>query len=212
MTDTQAAPDNSLSPLKALEHIANRLLARDPETLAGLAELAGKVIQLELLNTNHPTISLLPDEHGIRLETDCPRAADTLIRGAPLALLGYAGLAQRRRAVGMSSDIEIKGDLGLAQRLLHVFQAFEIDREALLASWIGATLARKSNILFDIGGDLLRGLRDKIAPDLGEYITYEKELVADRAEVEEFNDSVEVLRDDLERLKKRLDRLNADAG
>ena len=211
MSAEQAAPDNALSPLRALERVANRLLARDPETLDGLSRLAGKVIRVELLNTRHPAIDVLPGEHGIRLETDCPRAADTLIRATPVELLIYAGFA-RRRVAGVSHNMEIRGDPGLAQALQRALQDLDLDWEALLAGWTGGTLARKSNRLFNSGVDLLRNLRDKVVADLGEYSIYEKELLPDQDEVEEFNGAVEVLRDDVARLQKRLDRLSANGS
>ena len=43
--------------------------------------------------------------------------------------------------------------------------------------------------------------------DAGEYLKYERELLPDRAQVETFMQQVDVVRDDVERLEARVQRL-----
>ena len=194
--------------MKPLEHLLNNLLHQDPETLDELAALAGKVIQVELLNTSQPAVNLLIEERGIRIETDPGKDADVLIRGTPLNLLVYLRSSGEGRPA-VAGDLEIRGDLGLAQDFQRLMRRFEIDLEEQAARLLGDTPARKAANLARMGAAFLRQLKTKIELDLGEYALYEKEILPDRDEIERFNHSVDELRDDLERLKQRVNKLSA---
>ena len=195
--------------MQTLQHFINQLLSQDPETLDELAGLSGKVIQVELLNTAQPAISLFIQDYGVRIETDHAGEADVLIRGTPLNLLAYLRPSGAGRPA-VAGDLEIRGDLGLAQDFQRVMHRFEIDPEEQAARLLGDTLAHKAANLARMGADFLRQLKDKIELDLSEYALYETELLPERDEIERFNNSVDELRDDLERLKQRVYRLSED--
>ena len=196
--------------MKSLERLLNKLLAQDPETLGELAGLSGKVIQVELLNTGQPIISLIIRDRGIRIETDHAGEADVLVRGTPLNLLAYLRQQGEGRPA-VPGNLEIRGDPGLAQDFQRLMRRFEIDPEEQAARVLGDTLARKAANLARMGADFLRQLKDKIELDLGEYARYEKEILPECDEIERFNHSVDELRDDLERLKQRFHKFSADA-
>ena len=192
--------------MKSLERLLNNLLRQDPETLDELAALAGKVLQVELLNTAQPAINLIVEERGIRIETAPGEDADVLIRGTPLNLLVYLGSSGEGRPAA-AGDLEIRGDPGLAQDFQRLMRRFEVDPEEQAARLLGDTPARKAANLARTGAAFLRDLKTKIELDLGEYALYEKEILPDRDEIERFNHSVDELRDDLERLKQRVYKL-----
>ena len=191
--------------MKALERLLNNLLRRDPETLEQLSGLSGKVIRVELLNTTQPITSLHLETHGIRIETHAGEG-DVLIRGTPLNLLAYLRTAAAGGAA-LSSNLEIRGDLGLAQEVQRLLRGFDPDLEEQLARYLGDTLARKTANLARAGAGFLRQLQHKVELDLGEYALYETETLPERDELERFNHAVDTLRDDVERLKQRVDRL-----
>lgn len=192
-----------------LERLLNHLLSLDTETLDDLSGLSGKVVQLELLNTKQPVTSMIIGERDIQITTDYPGTGDVLIRGTPLDLLAYMrASADGRQAV--TANMEIRGDLGLAQDFQRLLHRFEVDWEEQAAGLVGDTLARKVSRLVAAGTDLLRHLKNKIELDLGEYALYETEVLPEKEEIERFNHSVDVLRDDCERLKQRFHRLPAD--
>ncbi len=195
--------------MKPLERLVNRLLSLDRETLDELAGLSGKVVQVELINTTQPVVSLKIEQHGIQVDTDYAGTGDVLIRGTPLDLLVYMRSSGESRAT-VTGNMEIKGDLGLAQDFQRLLHRLEIDWEEQAARLVGDTLARKASNIARAGVDFLRQLKNKIQMDLSEYALYETEVLPDRDEVERFNNSVDVLRDDLERLKQRLHRISAD--
>lgn len=195
--------------MKLLERMINRLLSLDQEALGELAGLSGKVIQLELINTGQPVISLIINERAIQVDTDYADAGDVLIRGTPIDLLAYM-----RSSAGdgpaVTGGMEIRGDLGLAQDFQRLLRRFELDWEEQAARLVGDTPARKASNSARMGMDFLRRLKNKIEMDLSEYVLYETEVLPERDEVERFNSSVDTLRDDLERLKQRFYKLSAD--
>ena len=195
--------------MQTLQHFINQLLSRDPETLDELAGLSGKVIRVELLNTAQPAISLFIQDYGVRIETDHAGEADVLIRGTPLNLLAYLRSSGEGRPA-VAGDLEIRGDLGLAQDFQRLMRRIEIDPEEQAARVLGDTLAHKAANLARMGADFLRQLKNKIELDLSEYALYETELLPERDEIERFNNSVDELRDDLERLKQRVYKLSED--
>ena len=195
--------------MNALERLLNRLLSLDPEILDELSGLSGKVVQVELINTTQPVISLVIEEQGIQVDADYTGTADVLIRGTPLNLLAYMRSSGQGRAAVVAGALEIKGDLDLAQDFQRLLHRFEVDWEEQAAQLVGDTPARKTANIVRMGMDFLRQLKNKIELDLGEYALYETEIVPDREEIERFNHSVDVLRDDLERLKQRLHRISA---
>ena len=192
--------------MKSLERLVNQLLSQDRDTLDELAGLSGKVIQVELINTAQPVISLLPNVHGIQFDMDYQGTGDVLIRGTPLNLLAYMNSSREGRTA-VTGKIEIKGDLGLVQDFQRLLHRLEIDWEEHLSRVVGDTLARKTNNAVNNGVDFLRQLKSKVLMDLSEYALYETEALPDRDEIESFNSSIDVLRDDLERIKQRLGRL-----
>lgn len=195
--------------MKPLERLLNNLLRQDPETLDELAGLSGKVIGVELLNTAQPVISLFIEPRGVRIETDHAGDADVLIRGTPLNLLAYLRASGEGRPA-VTGNLEIKGDLGLAQDFQRLMRRFEVDPEEQAARVLGDTLARKATNLVRTGAGFLRQLKNKVELDLSEYALYEKELLPERDEIERFNHSVDELRNDVERLKQRFHRLSTD--
>ena len=195
--------------MNPLERLINHLLSLDRETLDDLEGLSGKVIQLELLNTGQPVTSLIINEHGVRVDMEYAGTGDVLIRGTPLDLLVYMRSSTGDRQT-VAGNMEIRGDLGLAQEFQRLLRRFEVDWEQQAARVVGGTLARKASGIVAGGADFLQHLKSKIELDLSEYVLYETEVLPEREEVERFNNSVDTLRDDLERLKQRFHRLSAD--
>lgn len=195
--------------MNSLESLINHLLSLDRETLDDLAGLSGKVIQLELINTGQPVISLIIREHAIHVDTDYTGTGDVLIRGTPLDLLVYIRSSSDDGSV-VTGNMEIRGNLGLAQEFQRLLRRFEIDWEEQAARLVGDTLARKTSNIVTMSTDFLRRLKEKIELDLSEYVLYETEVLPEKEEIEDFNNSVDTLRDDFERLKQRFQKLSAN--
>ena len=186
----------------------------DPEAAAEIYQCAGKTAQVELRNTA-AVFTFLIRADAVELLDETPDTVDTRIRGTPLALLGAllgAARARRGEEATMHGDVEIVGDIHLAQQLTAALGKMEIDWEERLSALTGDAIARKSARLFRDGADLLQDVRGKLERDAGEYLLVEKEAVADGDELQDFHRAVDTLRDDVERLKRRVAGLEREPG
>ncbi len=105
------------------------------------------------------------------------------------------------------SAVRLQGAVDLAETLAFVFRNLSVDFEGELAQYIGDIPAYRLNKL---GIALRRGLGDgghRLFANLAEFSVEETALVVDRSAVAHFNNAVDVLRDDLARLDKRIQAL-----
>lgn len=189
----------------ALEVLLNRYLALDPEAAAGLSALAGKCIALEMQGLG-VTLYLCLSDTGVRLTRGLESAPDATVSGAPFTLLRMLLVADPSALV-FAGDVTIAGDNGLVQRFRNLVRGADVDWEEQLAKLMGDPLAHAlGNRMRDLGR-WGRSSADTLLADLAELFTEEAGIVPQRAEVGEFLDQVDVLRDDVERLQQRVRRL-----
>ncbi len=186
----------------SVEKMVNKVLSLDDETLDALATLEGNVIEIDVLNTDI-RLFILPSAKGVTLVSEYEDKIGVSIKGTPSVLLKM--ITTERINAG---DVEIIGNVKLAHKLQSIFKEMDIDWEEYLAQFIGDITAHKV-------GNLLRGMiqfakasSKTIGLDISEYFRYEKETLLDQSELNEFNYAVDQIRNDVERLKKRVDRLS----
>lgn len=107
------------------------------------------------------------------------------------------------------SGIKADGDVEFAAAINHVVRNIRWDAEEDLSRIFGDIAAHRmveTGRKFDQWG---RQSADHVARSFADYWTEEQPLIAARADVERFNRDVDVLRDDIARLEKRIERLAA---
>ena len=208
------APPAAPAWLRQLERLINKILAQDEETLEALAGLEGKVIGLEFSQTRL-RFFLLPGAWGLRiqadLEADLEAGPDVWIKGTPANFLKLLRAA-RAEAPGLPADLQIMGDIALAQRFQAILRALDIDLEGPLARLVGDALAVQISRLASGAGRYLSDSGRSLALNLSEYLRFEIQLLPDDLQVREFCDAVDTLRQDADRLAQRLARLEQRAG
>jgi len=189
-------------PLHSLQLLVNRVLVLDDEAHAALSGLAGKTLLVELTDTRW-RCGVALTATGVELFDEPPAEPDVTIRGTPAAFFGLvrgsAGTPARR--------IDISGDVTVAQEVQTILRNLDPDWEEPLSGWVGDTLARKTGNLIRETRRFLSQTGRTLEADISEYLRYEKEVLPDRIEIEEFNAAVDILRNDAERLKIRIARL-----
>ena len=188
-----------------LQQLFNAALHQDDNTRAEIQKLSGKVIRIEVAGPE--IIVLLHFESGqVRFSTDTASKADVIIRAKPAAFIQLA-LLRNEDHHGPAPELEIRGEAGLAQRFQHILNSLEIDWEEHLSRWVGDTAAHKLGRIARQTRVCLQEARHTLGLDISEYLRYEKEMLPEREEVEEFITAVDNLRNDAERLRQRLERL-----
>jgi ubiquinone biosynthesis protein UbiJ len=104
-------------------------------------------------------------------------------------------------------EIEMEGDMELAQEVSYLARNLTWDAEEDLSKVVGDVAAHR---IFSGAREMAKWGREaalRTAQSASEYWTEEAPLIASRVKVEDFVHGVERLRDDLERLEKRIEKL-----
>lgn len=190
-----------------LEKLINKALSLDEETLYALGKLNGKVIAFEFINTKL-IVFLLPKETGLEIKTQYDVKPDVFIKGTPVNFIKMM-TASRQGTNALPSDMQLTGDIGLAQNFQSIMQNIDIDLEEPLSKWIGDTLAYKLGKFVRGSSRFAFNTGKTLAMDLSEYLRFEIEMLPDDLLVDEFCKDVDVLRDDVDRLTQRINKLEA---
>lgn len=189
----------------ALETTINGVLQLDPETVARLDTLQGKVIAIELHGLEL-TLYLLPQRNKLAIFGHFEAEPDTVLRGTPIAL-ARMGLARHAGDVLFEGDVEISGNVELGQQFREILDSLDIDWEEHLSRFTGDVVAHKL-------GELARSTRrwgrqtlDTLGRDATEYLQEERRELPNRAELEDYLSQVDTLRCDTDRLEARILRL-----
>lgn len=194
-----------MSLITKVERQLNKLLRLDQNTVKRLAAISNQIILLELLNTEF-SVYLIPSESGIRLLSESKQEPGVSIRATPTDMIAYL-LHSRQSQGNFSGSLEIIGDVALAQTFQSIMQDIELDWEEQIASWFGDSFAHQLGRMLRGGYDLLQDSHLKLQQDISEYLRFEKKLSLEKSELTEFINDVDILRNDVERLKLRVERL-----
>ncbi len=189
-----------------LEAAVNHVLALDARSPERLARLEGKVLQVDLEGLSI-TLYFAFDYGAVEVSLDGPDPADARVSGTPAALFALAAPGDGEDWGTPGSGVRIEGDATLARDLGKVFSQLEPDWQSPLDAMLGDTLGYQVAQGLRRGAD---GLRDAVRQGLdmtGRYLREESGALADPAEIDAFNTSVDDLRDGVDRLDTRLGRL-----
>ncbi|MFT7457510.1 MAG: ubiquinone biosynthesis protein UbiJ [Planctomycetota bacterium] len=194
--------------LGKIEQQLNHVLALDEDTLESLADLSGQVISLELINTGF-IIYILPSKDGVHLQSEYIGNTNVKIRGTPSDMVAYL-IKSNEKSSNFTGSIEVIGDVGLAQDFQSILKNIDLDWEEQLAHWFGDTVAHKLGRVLKGAAIFSSNTGNKIRQDVSEYLRFEAELTLDTTTLSEFSNAVDTLRNDVERLKLRIKRLERD--
>ena len=188
--------------VKQLEKLINKALELDEETRYALSQLEGKVIAFEFINTKL-MLFLFPSINGLLIQTIYDEKPDVWIKGTPGNFIKMLTVS-REEAVGLPADMQIMGDIGLAQRFQDIMQSIDIDLEEPLSKWVGDAAAYQLGRFFRNSRRYAVSSAKTLAMDLSEYLRFEIQMLPDDLLVKEFCDDVDRLREDVDRFSQRL--------
>ncbi len=185
----------SLPPLYLVP--INRLLRQNSWALERLRPFATKVVRVDCF----PLMMRI----GIGEAGDATAAAPDTAPDVTIQLTPGVMLRLAAHDASAWNDIAVEGDPRLAAALNTIARNIRWDIEEDLSRVFGDIAAHR---MVETGRKLDTWGRqgaDNLARSFAEYWTEEQPLIASRADVEQFIREVDVLRDDLARLEKRLE-------
>lgn len=194
-------PDFSLtSPVSAAAVATiNHLLAQEPWARKQLALHAGK---LAAIDTGAVAIRLRVDGIGM-VETapgDVPASVTIRVKLSDLPLI----VQNRERAF---SYVKIEGDAEFANAISQLSKGLRWDAEHDLEKILGPILATRLVAGARDAVDFVRTGQQKLAENVAEYFLEEQPLLIRPASLVDYSAGVTRMRDDVERLAKRLAKL-----
>lgn len=177
----------------------NHLLLREPWASASLAPFAGKVAWLD---TGLIKIQLQVAADGSVGPAAACALPDLTIR---LKLADLPLLAQNRERA--FSYVGLEGDVNLAGVISQLTQSLRWEAEADLAHWVGDIAAGRVAGGARAALDAAHSTGRKLADNCAEFLLEEQPMLVRPGAVTEFSRAVNRIRDDVERLQQRIEKL-----
>ena len=190
-----------------IQTAVNQFIELDQNAKRRFQALAGKVLAVEF--TDLPLrLYFIPTGADMQIYSQYDGVVDTRLRGSSIQLLSMGASARPGEKL-FKREVQIDGDTELGQRFQEILRNLDIDWEERLSLFVGDVAAHKlgnaARSLFQWGRQTVGSLQENIS----EYFQYESNSVPARFEVDNFIRDVDVLRDDVERLNARVQRLNS---
>ena len=196
--------DALLAVLRPLANVMNRNIRATTPARALCGELDGKCVAVRVENTGLAARFDIRRD-GLELSGSLPDEPDVLIEGSLLSLTQLAG--ESGAAAIRDGRVRLSGDAETAAQFQALLRLARPDIEEELSAVVGDAAAhRLGSIARDIGR-WSRDARATMGANVREYLQEERRDVPSRYEVDRFATRVSVLRDDVERLEARLNRL-----
>ena len=191
--------------LSAPAAVALNHLLRDAEwARAQLIPFSGRIIRFEVAPL---AVAFVIESDGRLAAAPLESEAAALVQVGGPTLVRLVWL----RDESARQDVRVTGDTALASALTGVLSAMRWDVEEDLSRVIGDVAAHR---VAQAGSAFLAWqgrTATNLAQSLAEYWTEERPVIAGSEAVREFVRAVDMLRDDTERLEKRIDRLSSRA-
>jgi len=186
-----------------LQSMIDRNVAGSPRARELLDSLESRSLLVDVLFTSWRTT--VTAAAGRLLLSRDGSAADVTVSGTPLNLLSLArGNAQD---VIRRGDVRIDGDASAAERFQELFTLLRPDLEAELARVVGEVPAHGAGMLLRRALDYGRQVARTGALNVGEYLAHERRELVPRAEAQQFIEGVDMLRESVDRVAARVERL-----
>ena len=200
-----------MNPLEAaLRPIANVLNKNIRSTTPArelCQKLDGTVVAVRVRNTTLATWFVVHND-CLELTTECAAEPDVVITGSLITLARMAGEA----GVGALRDgsLELTGDAHLADEFQQLLEYAKPDIEEELSGVVGDAAAHRLGEIARGVSSWTRNASSTMGANIREYLQEEGRDAPSRYEVDRFAGNVNTLRDDVDRLEARIDRLQDD--
>lgn len=133
---------------------------------------------------------------------------DSTIHGSPMALMRLS-TADNAGASMLKSDIEIDGDMHVAEKFSAILKEVDIDWEELLSRLVGDIIAHQASQVIRTGSEWFTESVDAMKLNTSEYLSEESKVTPAEAEISYYMDQVDDLRMNADLLQARVNNLNS---
>lgn len=196
----------TLVTLASIEKIINKALALDVASQQKISVIAGKSIAIHITDVNSG-FYIVGGENELRLQSSFEGEPDVTLKGSTRSLAKLM-VAKDKTIAMLASDIEIIGDIAVAQTLQSVFSELNIDWEAQLSHLTSGVVAHEfSNIAKSLNG-WVRNTFSHFADDVKEYLGEEAPFTTPKGKVDAYFNELDEIKMRMDRIDAHITRLN----
>jgi len=193
--------------LRPAAKLLNRNIQESTPARELCAELAGTVVAVRVSDTALAAYFIVDDE-AVDVVAATSQDPDVLISGSLITLASLAG--QSGTAAVRDGSLDIVGDVELADQFQQLLSFARPDIEEELSNIVGDAAAHRLGEIARGFGRWGREASSTMGANIREYLQEESRDAPSRYEVEKFNADVDELRDDVDRVEARLNRLQGN--
>ena len=192
--------------LRPVASILNRNIAESTRAKALCLRLSGTVIAVRVRDTALAAYFVIADD-TLGLATSASDEPDVVITGSLITLARMAG--QSGEQAVRAGSLDLSGDASVASDFQQLMSFARPDIEEELSGVVGDVAAHRMGELVKGLGRWGREARSTMGANVREYLQEESRDTPSRYEVERFTADVSTLRDDVDRIEARLNRLES---
>ncbi len=196
------------SVLRPVARLLNKNIRASTPARELCGQLSGRVVAIRVRDTALSMYFTIADD-TIELTTVSDSEPDVVITGSLLTLARMAG--QPSQGAIRDGSLELSGDAETAQAFQRLLAFARPDVEEEMSGFVGDVAAHRLGEIARGIGRWGRGMRSTMRDNIREYLQEESRRLPSRYEVERFAEGVDTLRDDVDRLAARVDKLVDEA-
>jgi ubiquinone biosynthesis protein UbiJ len=186
-----------------LENVLNRGLPGSPRARQLCRQLEGRRVAVDVSGIMRVIVQSTGET--LALTRDATAAAEAEIVGGPLSLLALAG--EEPESVIQRGDVQIRGDVELAQKFRELALLLRPDIEEELSKLIGDVPAHHMGRFARAAFGWTRNAASTTVRNVAEYFAHERQHLVPRAEADQLLKGVDSLREHVDRLDARIELL-----
>ena len=169
--------------------------------------LESKIIRLHITGLEL-NLYFLPTSNGIQVLGNYPGVdeggiVDATIHGSPMALIRLT-TAENSGETLLKTDVEIDGDMRVAEKFSQILREVDIDWEEHLSKWVGDIIAHQAGQVARNTTGWVKDSVDSMRLNTGEYLSEEAKFTPADAEIHHYLDQVDDIRMGVDRLQARI--------
>ena len=193
--------------LRPIASLLNRNISESTPARELCLKLSGTVVAVRVRNTALAAYFIVNDE-ALDVVTSAADEPDVVITGSIITLARMAG--QSGEAAIRDGSLDLTGDAETARDFQQLLSFAKPDVEEELSGIVGDVTAHRLGEIARGVGRWGRDARSTMGANIREYLQEESRDAPSRYEVDTFSSNVSTLRDDVDRVEARLNRLLKD--
>jgi ubiquinone biosynthesis protein UbiJ len=190
---------------ETIENVLNRGLPRSPRARQLCRELQGHRVGVDV--SGFARLVVESTGETLQLKRDAIATTEAEIIGGPFSLLALAG--ESPEAVIQRGDVQIRGDVELAQRFRELAMLLRPDIEEEVSKVIGDVPAHHLGRFARAAFSWTRNAASTQAHNVAEFFAHERQHLVPRAEADQLLKGVDTLRENVDRLEARIELLSS---